>query len=315
MHSEAEALEHTKKRDTGHQSVSLENKTGDSTVLKIGDSAKVVIKQDMKGRKHKYGFNNNKREKTEKKRVVDDETGDKHELTCPKTQQTLVHTALTPNYVLKSLIALWCESNGIELPKKQGNCRTKKCGGSSLSDCDRTAIGALLDKLTSNDIEQQRAAVGKKDAATALIKLLCEGTPTGKKDVATAIFNLSIYQGNKARAVKAGIVAPLIQFLKDAGGGMVDEALAIMAILASHHEGRVAIGQAKPIHILVEVIRTGSPCNRENAAAVLWSLCTGDPLQLKLAKEHGAEAALQEFEISAERNNPRLSARKNLEEG
>ena len=80
MHSEAEALEHMKKRDTGHQSVSLENKRGDSTVLKIGDSAKVVKKQDMKGRKHKYGFNNNKREKTEKKMAVDDETGDKHEL-------------------------------------------------------------------------------------------------------------------------------------------------------------------------------------------------------------------------------------------
>ncbi|KAG4968108.1 hypothetical protein JHK87_033759 [Glycine soja] len=214
----------------------------------MGDSAKVVIKQDMKGRKHKYGFNNNKCEKTEKKRVVDDETGDKHQLD-------------------ESLIALWCESNGIELPKRQGNCRTKKCGGSSLSE----------------------------DAATALIKLLCEGTPTGKKDAATAIFNLSIYQGNKARVVKAGIVAQPIQFLKDAGGGMVDEALAIMAILASHHKGRVAIGQAKPIHILVEVIRTGSPRNRENVAAVLWSLCTGDPLQLKLVKEHGAEAALQEL--------------------
>ena len=80
MHSEAEAPDHTKKRDTSHQSVSLENETGDSTVLKIGDSAKVVIRQDMKGTKHKYGFNNNKREKTEKKRVVDDETGDKHEL-------------------------------------------------------------------------------------------------------------------------------------------------------------------------------------------------------------------------------------------
>ena len=34
----------------------------------------------MKGRKYKYGFNNNKREKTEKKRVVDDETGDKYKL-------------------------------------------------------------------------------------------------------------------------------------------------------------------------------------------------------------------------------------------
>ncbi|KAL5131114.1 hypothetical protein HKD37_12G034059 [Glycine soja] len=49
MHSEAKPIEHTKKRDTGHQSVSLDNKTGDSTMLKIGDSAKVVIKQDMKG--------------------------------------------------------------------------------------------------------------------------------------------------------------------------------------------------------------------------------------------------------------------------
>ncbi|KAL5177523.1 hypothetical protein HKD37_08G023272 [Glycine soja] len=76
----AEPLEHTNKRDTGHQSVSLENKTGDSTVLKIGNSGKVVIKQDMKGRRHKYGFNNNKREKAEKKIVVDDETGDKHQL-------------------------------------------------------------------------------------------------------------------------------------------------------------------------------------------------------------------------------------------
>ncbi|KAL5141354.1 hypothetical protein HKD37_09G024720 [Glycine soja] len=49
-------------------------------MLKIGDSAKVVIKEGMKGRRHKYGFNNNKREKAQKKRVVDDETGDKHQL-------------------------------------------------------------------------------------------------------------------------------------------------------------------------------------------------------------------------------------------
>ncbi|KAL5153337.1 hypothetical protein HKD37_19G052914 [Glycine soja] len=76
----AEAVEHTNKRDTGHQNVALDNKTGDSTMLKMGDSAKVVIKQDMKGRRHKYGFNNNEREKAQKKRVVDDETADKHQL-------------------------------------------------------------------------------------------------------------------------------------------------------------------------------------------------------------------------------------------
>lgn len=313
--------------------------------------------------------------------------------TCPKTQQTLMHTALTPNYVLKSLIALWCESNGIELPKMQGNCRTKK-SGSSVSDCDRAAIDALLEKLANGDPEQQRAAagelrllakrnadnrvciaeagatpllvellsspdprtqehavtallnlsihdinkglivnagaipdivdvlkngsmearenaaatlfslsvidenkvaIGAAGAIPALIKLLCEGTPRGKKDAATAIFNLSIYQGNKARAVRAGIIDPLMKLLKDAGGGMVDEALAILAILASHIEGKMAIGQAEPIPVLVEVIRTGSPRNRENAAAVLWSLCTGNLQQLNLAREIGAEQVLKEL--------------------
>ncbi|KAL0452132.1 UNVERIFIED_CONTAM: U-box domain-containing protein 14 [Sesamum latifolium] len=285
--------------------------------------------------------------------------------TCPKTQQTLLHTALTPNYVLKSLIALWCESNGVELPKKQGNCRNKRSGISG-SDCDRAAIDALLQKLANGNPEQQRAAAGelrllakrnadnrvsllnlsineankgtivnagaipdivdvlkngsteaRENAAATLfslsvvdenkvaigaagaipplIDLLCQGTPRGKKDAATAIFNLSIYQGNKVRAVRAGIVPPLMRLLKDPGGGMVDEALAILAILASHQEGKVAIGQAEPIPTLVEVIRTGSPRNRENAAAILWSLCTGSAQYIKIARELGAEEALKEL--------------------
>lgn len=316
--------------------------------------------------------------------------------TCPKTQQTLLHTALTPNYVLKSLIAFWCESNGVELPKKQGSCRNKRSGVGG-SECDRAAIDALLLKLANGNPEEQRAAAGElrllakrnadnrvciaeagaipllvellgsQDSRTqehavtallnlsineankgtivnagaipdivdvlkigsmearenaaatlfslsvvdenkvaigaagaipALIDLLCQGTPRGKKDAATAIFNLSIYQGNKVRAVRSGIVPPLIRLLKDPGGGMVDEALAILAILASHPEGKVAIGQADPIPVLVEVIRTSSPRNRENAAAILWSLCTGDVQFLKLAKDLGAEEVLRELSES-----------------
>ncbi|XP_052199930.1 U-box domain-containing protein 14 [Diospyros lotus] len=314
--------------------------------------------------------------------------------TCPKTQQTLLHTALTPNYVLKSLIGLWCESNGVQLPKQQGKCGNKRSGVGGGSDCDRAAINTLINKLANGNPEQQRAAagelrllakrnadnrvciaeagaipllvdllsstdsrtqehavtallnlsineankgtivnagaipdivdvlkkgsmearenaaatlfslsvvdenkvaIGAAGAIPALIDLLCNGTPRGKKDAATAIFNLSIYQGNKVRAVRAGIVVPLMRLLKDAGGGMVDEALAILAILASHQEGKVAIGQAEPIPVLLEVVRTGSPRNRENAAAVLWSLCTGDILYLKKALELGAEEPLKEL--------------------
>ncbi|KAF5195784.1 Ring-type e3 ubiquitin transferase [Thalictrum thalictroides] len=313
--------------------------------------------------------------------------------TCPKTQQTLLHTALTPNYVLKSLIIQWCESNGVELPRKQGNCRNKK-SSSNVSDCDQAAIATLLQILMNGNSEEQRAAtgelrllakrnsdnrvciaeagaipllvgllsspdprtqehavtallnlsihepnkgnivnagaipdivevlkngsmearenaaatlfslsvidenkvaIGAAGAIPALINLLCQGSARGKKDAATAIFNLSFYQGNKVRAVRAGIVAPLMRLLMDSGGGMVDEALAILAIIASHQEGKVVIGQAEPIPVLIEVMKTGSPRNRENAASVLWSLCAGHVQHIQIAKELGAEETLKEL--------------------
>ncbi|KAJ0963629.1 hypothetical protein J5N97_028751 [Dioscorea zingiberensis] len=312
--------------------------------------------------------------------------------TCPKTQQNLSHMALTPNFVLRSLIAQWCEANGVELPKKQGRCRDKRSGSSS--DCDRAGVKLLLQKLENGNRDEQRAAagelrllakrnadnrvciaeagaipllvkllsspdprtqehavtallnlsinesnkgsivdagaiplmvevlkigsmearentaatlfslsvvdenkvtIGKAGAIPPLIDLLCQGSPRGKKDAATALFNLSIYQGNKVKAVKAGIVTHLMRLLVDHSAGMVDEALAILAIISSHSEGRTAISESSPIPALVEVMRTGSPRNRENAAAVLWSLCTTDVRQLKLIKESGVEEALKDL--------------------
>lgn len=145
-------------------------------------------------------------------------------------------------------------------------------------------------------VDENKVAIGAAGAIPALISLLCEGTPRGKKDAATAIFNLSIYQGNKVRAVRAGIVGPLMKLMNDAGGGMVDEALAILAVLVSHVDGKSAIAHAEPIPVLAEVVRTGSPRNRENAVSVLWSLCSGGCVeQLQILKEIGIEQVLKEL--------------------
>ncbi|KAK4766202.1 hypothetical protein SAY87_007844 [Trapa incisa] len=53
--------------------------------------------------------------------------------------------------------------------------------------------------------------------------------------------------GNKVRIIKAGIMGPLMGLLRDTGGGMVDEAPAILSILVSHPEGKAAIGLAQPM--------------------------------------------------------------------
>ncbi|OVA18338.1 Armadillo [Macleaya cordata] len=311
--------------------------------------------------------------------------------TCPKTQQTLSSTALTPNYVLRSLIAQWCEANGMEPPKRPGNSRPSKTI-SHCSPAERAKIDALIRKLASSNLEDQRSAagelrllakqnadnrvciaeagaipllinllctsdprtqehavtallnlsiceenkgsivtsgalpgivhvlkkgsmearenaaatlfslsvvddnkvaIGASGAIPALVVLLSEGRQRGKKDAATALFNLCIYQGNKGRAVRAGLVPTLMRLLTEPGGGMVDEALAILAILSSHSEGKAAIGAAEAMPVLVEVIRSGSPRNRENAAAVLVHMCSGDQQQyLAEAQELGIMAPL-----------------------
>ncbi|KAL6977202.1 hypothetical protein U1Q18_025999 [Sarracenia purpurea var. burkii] len=143
-------------------------------------------------------------------------------------------------------------------------------------------------------IDENKVAIGAAGAIPALIELICDGTLRGKNDATTTLFNLSIYQGNKVRAVRAGIVEPLMKLLKKAAGGMVDEALAILALLPSHQEGKNAIGQAGPTPVLVEVMRTGSPRNRGNDAAILWSLCMSDAQYLRMAMEFGAEEVLRE---------------------
>ncbi|KAM7252903.1 hypothetical protein ACFE04_025521 [Oxalis oulophora] len=121
-------------------------------------------------------------------------------------------------------------------------------------------------------LDENKVTIGLSNGIPHLVDLLKNGTIRGKKDALTALFNLSLNQANKVRAVDAGIVPPLLQLLEDRNLGMVDEALSIFLILATHPEGRHAIGQLSFIEILVEFIRDGTPKNKECATSVLLEL-------------------------------------------
>ncbi|KAE9463536.1 hypothetical protein C3L33_04567, partial [Rhododendron williamsianum] len=289
--------------------------------------------------------------------------------TCPKTQQALSSTALTPNYVLRSLIAQWCEANGVESPKRASSRPNKT--SSAFSSAERTKIETLLHKLTSGNPEDQRSAAGEirllakrnadnrvaiaeagaipllvgllsipdsrtqEHAVTALLNLsICEdnkgsiitsgavpgivhvlkkGSMEARENAAATLFSLSVVdenkvtigssgaipplvtllsEGNKGKAVRAGVVPTLMRLLTEPQGGMVDEALAILAILSSHPDGKTAIGAAEAVPVLVEVIGSGSPRNKENAAAVMVHLCSGDHKYLVEAQELGVTGLL-----------------------
>ncbi|XP_042378115.1 U-box domain-containing protein 12-like isoform X2 [Zingiber officinale] len=287
--------------------------------------------------------------------------------TCPKTQQPLSHTILTPNFILKSLIVQWCDANGIELNKKHSNMKPE-----NNSDCNQAGIKALMSKLANGSQEEQRAAAGElrllakrnadnriciaeAGAIPLLIQLLSSPDPRTQEHAVTALLNLSINDDNKhiivkekaipkivevlqsetmearenaaatlfslsvvdsnkiligeagaipllisllcegSPRVKAGIVDHLITMLVDPTLGMIDETLAILAILSNNQDGKTAIASSHPIPLLVKLMKSGSSRVRESAAALMYSLCSGVEQNLKVAKEVGAEEALKEL--------------------
>ncbi|KAL3501863.1 hypothetical protein ACH5RR_036312 [Cinchona calisaya] len=157
----------------------------------------------------------------------------------------------------------------------------------------RENAAATLFSLSLAD--ENKIIIGASGAIPALVDLLQNGSGRGRKDAATALFNLCIYQGNKGRAVRAGIIAALLKMMTDSSCGMVDEALTILSVLAGHQEAKAAIVKASTIPVLIDLMRTGLPRNKENAAAILLSLCKRDPDNLACLSRLGAVIPLTEL--------------------
>ncbi|XP_057787688.1 U-box domain-containing protein 11-like [Salvia miltiorrhiza] len=143
--------------------------------------------------------------------------------------------------------------------------------------------------------DENKIIIGASGAIPALVDLLQNGSSRGKKDAATALFNLCIYHGNKGRAVRAGIITALLKMLTDSSSCMVDEALTILSVLASHQEAKSAIVKASTIPVLIDLLRTGLPRNKENASAILLSLCKRDHENLACLSRLGAVIPLTEL--------------------
>ncbi|ESQ34483.1 hypothetical protein EUTSA_v10007104mg [Eutrema salsugineum] len=158
----------------------------------------------------------------------------------------------------------------------------------------RENAAATLFSLSLAD--ENKIIIGGSGAIPALVDLLENGTPRGKKDAATALFNLCIYQGNKGRAVRAGIVTALVKMLSDSSSHrMVDEALTILSVLANNLDAKSAIVKANTLPALIGILLKDQARNRENAAAILLSLCKRDTEKLVSIGRLGAVVPLMDL--------------------
>ncbi|GMH12758.1 hypothetical protein Nepgr_014599 [Nepenthes gracilis] len=205
--------------------------------------------------------------------------------TCPKTQQTLTSSTLTPNYVLRSLIDQWCDANGIEPPKRLSNKTTP-----ASSPADLSKIEALLTKLTSCSPEDQRSAAGEirllakrntdnrvaiagSGAIPLLVGLLSTPDSRTQEHVVTALLNLSICDDNKGTIISSGAVPGIVHVLKKGSMEARENAAATLFSLSVIDENKVTIGALGAITPLVALLDEGTQRGKKDAATALFNLC------------------------------------------
>ncbi|XP_007049638.2 PREDICTED: U-box domain-containing protein 9 [Theobroma cacao] len=212
--------------------------------------------------------------------------------TCPRTQQVLSHTALTPNHLVSEMISQWCKSQGLELrnPVQYG----KEEG---VTKAEHDHFFSLLEKLSATLPEQKEAAkelrlLTKKmpsfralfgesvDAIPQLLTPLSGSKsqsgvhPDLQEDVITTLLNLSIHDSNKKLVAETPMVIPLLmEALRSETIETRSNAAAALFTLSALDSNKALIGKSGALKPLIDLLDEGHPLAMKDVASAIFNLC------------------------------------------
>lgn len=183
---------------------------------------------------------------------------------CPMTRQTLAHTNLTPNHIVKDLIANWCASNDVKLPDP---------GDSGL-------LETLQDSHSRG--ESMSPELGSKDTSGLVSTGICrEGT-----------FPLHPH-ATSSSSYLSGIETQVFKLVEDLKSSSVDtqrEAIAELRLLAKDKmDYRIVIGNSGAISLLAELLYSSDATTQENAVTALLNLSLNDEIKTLIADANAIE--------------------------
>lgn len=216
--------------------------------------------------------------------------------TCPKTGQTLSHTDLIPNRVLRNMIATWCREQ--KIPFEVDTVTGKLNGGvtnKAALEATRMTVSFLVNKLKGNDnvplsVEDtngavyelrvlaktdsdSRACIAEAGAIPLLVRFL--ENPSLQVNAVTTILNLSILEANKTRIMETdgalnGVAEVL---LSGATWEAKANAAATVFSLSGVPAHRKRLGRKKGVVSgLVGLARGGPEAARRDALAAILNL-------------------------------------------
>ncbi|KAK2971411.1 hypothetical protein RJ640_025361 [Escallonia rubra] len=211
---------------------------------------------------------------------------------CPRTQQVLSHTILTPNHLIREMISQWCKNNGVQLSDSLQYSDEER-----LTEADRDRFLSLLEKMSLTQSDQKEAArelrlltkrmpsfralFGESlDAIPQLLyplsqnKSLSSIHPDLQEDLITTLLNLSIHDNNKKLVAETPMVVPLL--LDALRSGTIEtrsNAAAALFTLSALDSNKALIGKSGALKSLVDLLEEGHPLAMKDVASAIFNLC------------------------------------------
>ncbi|XP_073274075.1 U-box domain-containing protein 9-like [Primulina huaijiensis] len=210
--------------------------------------------------------------------------------TCPRTQQVLTHTILTPNQLIREMIQQWCKNHGITLSESLQS-------EEGLMGADRDHFLSLLGKMSSTLQNQKEAAKELRqltkripsfralfgESVNAIPQLLSplsqskcfsEVHPDLQEDVITTLLNLSIHDNNKKLVAETPKVIPLLMDALQSGTIETrSNAAAALFTLSAVDSNKSFIGKSGALKPLVDLLDEGHPLAMKDVASAIFNIC------------------------------------------
>lgn len=212
--------------------------------------------------------------------------------TCPRTEQVLSHTVLTPNHLIREVISKWCTNQGIELANTIEYIHEGAATGA-----DRAHFLFLLKKMSLPLPHQKEAAkelrvLTKKVPSFRTIfgeshdfipqllgplsktESLSEVPSDLQEDLITTLLNLSIHDNNKKLVAETPIVIPvLIDALQSGTMETRSNSAAAIFTLSALDSNKLLIGKSGALKPLIDLLDKGHQLAMKDAASAIFNLC------------------------------------------
>ncbi|XP_076959124.1 U-box domain-containing protein 9-like [Bidens hawaiensis] len=233
---------------------------------------------------------------------------------CPKTQQVLSHTILTPNYLVRDMITQWCKTRGVQFP---GPVQYTDQDG--LTEADRDLFLSLLKKMQSTQSDQKEAArtlrsltkrmpsfralFGESlESIPQLLTPLCQTKsqteihPDLQEDLITTLLNLSIHDNNKKLVAETPMVIPLLlDALRFGTIATRANAAATLFTLSALDSNKLLIGKSGALKPLIDLLEEGHPLAMKDVASAIFNLCIEHENKARAVRDGAVRALLNKI--------------------